>query len=314
MIGKLGKNMPINSIRRWTFIFIAIIVVIVGGYHSILQSDVFLLEKIVVKGNNQIPTEKIISASGIKIGADKVSSLSDEEIEKKLLNKITYIKHADVKTEAPGTLIIEIVEREPVAIIPFHTANGKLYGLIDIEGSIVEIVDQSDIYTDMIILTGVIKEGEEGTISINDESIPLFLDDSLSSYFSQKLSKKAIQIALNILRRILENRNPVNYFGEAQTKPPNKMKISRVTKQRNLVNSEGQLFLTDFLSSEILSINTKDANKITLKLKNNSVVWLSSDYLADGLHNFKTVFLYHKNYDYFDARFEGTVYCGRESR
>ena len=72
------------------------------------------------------------------------------------------------------------------------------------------------------------------------------------------------------------------------------------------------------LSSEILSINTKDANKITLKLKNDSVVWLSSDYLEDELYNFKTVFLYHKDknehYDYIDARFGGVVYCGRNQK
>ncbi|HIE27017.1 TPA: FtsQ-type POTRA domain-containing protein [Candidatus Poribacteria bacterium] len=265
------QNMPKSGICRLVFIFIAIIVVIAGGYHSILQSDVFLLEKIVVKGNNRVPTEKIISASGMQIGVDKISSISDEEIEKRLLKGVLYIKHVDIKTEIPSTLIIDVVEREPVAIIPFYTTNRKLYGLVDVEGFILEIVDQSNIPEDMIILTGVMKE-------FRIPKFPLFLDDSLYSYFSKRLEEKAFQIAQNTLKKII---------------------------------------MSD-LSSEILSINTKDANKITLKLKNDSVVWLSSDYLEDELYNFKTVFLYHKDknehYDYIDARFGGVVYCGRNQK
>ena len=298
------------------FIFLAVIVVIAGGYHSILQSDVFLLEKIVVKGNNRIPKGTIVNASGMQIGVDKIPPIpslpkvgkggfSDDEIEKNLLRKFIYIKYIDIKRKAPGTLIIEVVERKPKAIIPFHTANRNLYGLIDIEeGFILELVDASpsssgcstETSADMIILTGVLKKGEKGNIFIKDKNLPLLLDDSLSSYLSKKLEKKAIQIAQDTLRFILRNGEP---RGGGMFIDPN---------HRDVVTPD--------LYSEILSINTKDENKITLKLKNDSVVWLSSDYLEDGLCNFKTVFLYHKDknehYNYIDARFGGVVYCGEK--
>jgi len=291
-----------HNIYRLVFIFLAIIVVIAGGYHSILQSDVFLLEKVVVKGNNRISTEEIITASGLQIGMDKIYSLSYDEIEKNFLQKFIYIKHADIKREAPGTLIIEIVERKPVAIIPFHTANENVYGLIDIEGFIIEIIDASETPADMIILTDVLKEGEEGDIFIKDHDIPLLLDDSLSSHLSEKLENKAIQLAKDTLRCILE---------EAKWQD-GKMARWQDGKSFSLPSSP-----LASLYSEILSINAKDANKITLKLKDDSVVWLSSDYLEDGICNFKTVFLSkdkNKHYDYIDARFEGLVYCGEESK
>ena len=316
-----------NNICRLVFIFLAIVVVITGGYHSILQSDVFLLEKVVVKGNNRISTEEIITASGLQIGMDKIYSLSYDEIEKNFLQKFIYIKHADIKREAPGTLIIEIVERKPVAIIPFHTANENVYGLIDIEGFILEIIDASETTADMIILTDVLKKGEEGNIFIKDQKsgdfchdIPLLLDDALSSHLSENLEKKALQLAKDTLRCILEEARGQD--GEEAKWQDGKMVG---------IIYPGPAFLPLPLSplsplpssplaslySEILSINTKDANKITLKLKDDSVVWLSSDYLEAGFCNFKTVFLYkdkNKHYNYIDARFEGLVYCGEESR
>jgi cell division septal protein FtsQ len=312
-----------NIIYRCVFIFLAIIVVITGGYHSILQSDVFLLEKVVVKGNNRISTEEIITASGLQIGMDKIYSLSYDEIEKNFLQKFIYIKHADIKREAPGTLIIEVVERKPVAIIPFHTANENVYGLIDIEGFILEIIDASETLADMIILTGVLREGEEGDIFIKDQDIPLLLDDSLSSHLSEKLENKAIQLAKDTLRCILEEASPDSRdaatrewqdgFSNSEFGMRNAELTSLIPNSEiRIPNSVASLY------SEILSINTKDANKITIKLKDDSVVWLSSDYLEDGFCNFKTVFLHNKDenkhYDYIDARFEGLVYCGEESK
>lgn len=306
-----------NNICRLVFIFLAIVVVITGGYHSILQSDVFLLEKVVVKGNNRISTEEIITASGLQIGMDKIYSLSYDEIEKNFLQKFIYIKHADIKRETPGTLIIEIVERKPVAIIPFHTANENVYGLIDIEGFIVEIIDASETTADMIILTDVLKKGEEGNIFITDQKsgdhdIPLLLDDALSSHLSEDLEKKAIQLAKDTLRCILEEASPDSRDAATQEWQEGKMAIAPLLNFRGLSS-----FPLASLYSEILSINTKDANKITLKLKDDSVVWLSSDYLEAGFGNFKTVFLSkdkNKHYNYIDARFEGLVYCGEESR
>ena len=292
--------------RRLVLIFLAIIVVIAGGYHSILQSDVFLLEEIIVKENNRIPKETIITASGLQIGVDKIPPIppfpkvgkggfSDEEMEKKLLQKFIYIKHVDIKKQVPGTLIIEIVERKPVAIIPFQTANRNVYGLMDIEGFILELVDEFETPADIIILTDVLKEKEERNIFIENKDLPLLLDDFLSSYLSKKLDQKSISIAQNTLMAILKS-------GECRGEMS--------------IDSKHIEVVTLNLYSKILSINTKNANKITLKLRDDSVVLLSLDYLEDGLCNFKNVFIYHKNKNkhcnYIDARFEGVVYCGGE--
>ena len=43
---ELMETIP-NKIRRWSLIFLTIIVIILGSYYSILHSDIFLLEKIV---------------------------------------------------------------------------------------------------------------------------------------------------------------------------------------------------------------------------------------------------------------------------
>jgi hypothetical protein len=143
------------------------------------------------------------------------------------------------------------------------------------------------------------------------------------------LENKAIQLAKDTLRCILEEASP-DSRDAAQFIP-----LTGREWQDGFSNSEFGMRISELnyssipkseirnpnsvasLYSDILSINTKDANKITLKLKDDSVVWLSSDYLEYGFCNFKTVFLSkdkNKHYDYIDARFEGLVYCGEKSR
>jgi cell division septal protein FtsQ len=252
------------------------------------------LEEILVKGNNRIPAEKILTTAKVQIGVDKIYSFSDDKIERKILQEFAYVKQVDIEKKAPGTLIIEIVERQPVAMIPFHTDNKDVYGLIDIDSFILEIVEAYETYKNIIRLTDVLKEGEDENIFINSEDFPLLLDNSLALRLSKKLEKGAIQLTQDTLKCIL--------------------KIDRLDREETLTTLNHQGVVDSSLYSEILSIKTKNANEITLKLKNGSVVFLSLNYLADGLNNFKTVFFYNKNryYNYIDARFKGVVYCGEE--
>ena len=78
------------------------------------------------------------------------------------------------------------------------------------------------------------------------------------------------------------------------------------------------------LYADIICINASNPKKISLQLQNGVVVWLSADYLVEGLRNFHTVFHephlakqsreVEEEYEYMDARFNNMVYWGGKSR
>jgi len=113
-------------------VFAAIAITTIGGYHFVLQSDLFLLKEISVIGNNRTPQNEIVKESGLVIGVDNIFSVPLRELAKKLEDKFSYMKNATLTKKMPGLITIKVVEREPVALIvhenaihPPHISNGE---------------------------------------------------------------------------------------------------------------------------------------------------------------------------------------------
>ncbi len=87
-----------------------------------------VVNKIIVKGNKTISNEEILRLAGVKTGQSFVD-LNLSEIRSRI-ERHKFIKCADVYTNFPDFLFIEVVEREPVAIITYRD---KIY-YIDHDG------------------------------------------------------------------------------------------------------------------------------------------------------------------------------------
>jgi len=90
-----------------------------------------VVNKIIVKGNETIPVEEVIELANVKIG-EKITGLNLSEIRNRI-EKHKFVKYADVYTNLPDVVFIEIVERKPIAMI---TYNGKIY-YVDSDGFVV---------------------------------------------------------------------------------------------------------------------------------------------------------------------------------
>jgi len=132
-IDKKGRNF-FN--RCFLSIIISGIIVFLcfGIYSLIVKSRIlsdkitfFKIEKIIVKGTNVIDSEIIISTSRLKKGI----SLFDHKIVKAeaKLKKIAGVERVAIHRRLPGTLVINITERTPVALVN----KGTLY-LMDRQG------------------------------------------------------------------------------------------------------------------------------------------------------------------------------------
>ncbi len=309
----------------------------VGGYHLIIQSDLFLLGEISVIGNHRISAEAIISASGARIGIDNINSLSGESIERRIIQKFSYISQLQASRQMPKTLIIKVVEHVPVAAIPLETVSGTIYGLVDIDGTLLELLDSLESlnamnavnrrsgssvkrrmeakpreadgfsYPTMMQLTGVVQSDTKNIdisfaltklfvphAGFNGYSVkenwsvkfPILLGTQSAAYLHEKFNPKALTLAVKILRNI-----------------------------RDIIPD---------VYADIICINASNPKKISLQLQNGAVVWLSADYLVEGLRNFHTVFHelqlanqsreVEEEYEYMDARFNNMVYWGGKSR
>ena len=276
-------------------------------------------------GNHRISAEAIISASGARIGIDNINALSDESLERRITQKFSYISQLQTSRKMPKTLIIKVVEHVPVAAIPLKTVSGTIYGLVDIDGTLLELLDSLESlnaakrrmearvepdgfsYPTMMQLTGVIQSDTKSIdisfalaklfvphAGFNGYSVkenwsvkfPILLGTQSAAYLHEKFNPKALTLAVKILRNI-----------------------------RDIISDA---------YADIVCINASNPKKISLQLQNGAVVWLSADYLVEGLRNFYTVFHelqlakqsreVEEEYKYMDARFNNMVYCGGKSR
>lgn len=105
------------------------------------------LKDIVLVGRDKAALADIKEAVGIKVG-DPLFSLSLEE-SKARLEKVSWVKEARLHRKFPGTLMIEIQERKPVAM---WQNKGQLK-LIDADGVVIS-TDEVTEYSDLPIVIG----------------------------------------------------------------------------------------------------------------------------------------------------------------
>ena len=140
------QNRPINKInkqremeqrkrkKRKTALVVILIVIIFGGLVTYLSiSPTFKIQKISVKGNEQLSKEKVQDLAGIKNG-DNIFCKIEKVLEVKLKQN-GCIENAKVRKYYPNTIEIEITERKKEFQIKTET---EKYIYIDEQGYILD--------------------------------------------------------------------------------------------------------------------------------------------------------------------------------
>ena len=123
-----------------------LLLVVTAGYFF-LQSATFNLQKIVVSGNKEVPSNEIISLSGLRTGINIFSIEAEPSIKAIVTNPL--VADVEISKEFPSTIEIHIQERTAVALIP--SQNGMMF--IDKDGySLKEKRELSSL--DLPIITG----------------------------------------------------------------------------------------------------------------------------------------------------------------
>jgi cell division protein FtsQ len=113
-------------------------------------ADAFLIQEIIIEGNDQVEDIEIRRAAQLQIGSN-IFEISSEEARNRLLRH-PWIDEAKVVRKLPGRIRIEVVERTPVALV----ALDQLY-LVSREGVVFKRLGVDD-PVDLPVITGIESE------------------------------------------------------------------------------------------------------------------------------------------------------------
>jgi cell division protein FtsQ len=188
------------------YIFIAILfaVIAIPSYFIInwsKSSDLFILKKVKIEGNNFVTDEEILKLASIKI-SDKLYEV-DITSRQKRISENPFIKGVTITRNPPSTLVITIIEREPV----FFLNETDLYP-VDNEGYIMPHLKIGKMY-DLPIVSGIkVKEkkfGEKNKDTKINQTILLLekikeIDKNLYHIISEIHFDKNEEIRLHLIK------------------------------------------------------------------------------------------------------------------
>ncbi|MBG0829519.1 FtsQ-type POTRA domain-containing protein [Planomonospora sp. ID67723] len=121
--------------RAWRTVFIALLTAGVVGSAAwlVFVSPVLGVREVRVVGNLDVSAGQIRQATGVADGKP-LATVDAAEIEDRVA-RIRRIESVRVSRGWPGTLMIEVVERTPVAVLPV----GGTFALVDRHGVVIEI-------------------------------------------------------------------------------------------------------------------------------------------------------------------------------
>jgi len=145
---KPGKTKKKFKRGRFWLKFILIIGLLSATLFLLAISPLFNIDGIEVKGNNHYSSAAIVEIADISTGSNgfkvigkdlkSILSLRYGTAEKRILSSCPYIKDAEVRYAIPRKVYINIVERNPIGVIPYLGTSL----LIDEEGYVLDTVKE----------------------------------------------------------------------------------------------------------------------------------------------------------------------------
>jgi len=181
------KKKSRNAFCKFCLILMLLVILLIL---LILNSSVFSVKKIYIKGEKNLSASQVMDISEIVIG-ENILKVNLGKVEKNLKNS-PWIKEAAVERKLPSKIIINIVERKPIAFVYFLGS----YILIDDERKVLEVKEKYD--SSFPVISGLklktFKIGEILECQNSDllESIVEFLVESEKLDFNKHISQICI--------------------------------------------------------------------------------------------------------------------------
>lgn len=152
---KTNKKSKINKRRKLilkVIKYLTLVSIIIGGIIYAMLSPMFNIKNISVEGNLKVPSETIISLSGLMIDQNIFNFRTSDIINS--IKENAYIDEVEISRKLPEQVNIKVTERENTFLLAF----GNAYAYINNQGYILEINREKK---DLPILSGYKTSKEE---------------------------------------------------------------------------------------------------------------------------------------------------------
>jgi cell division protein FtsQ len=129
---------------------------VVGGWGA-TRSPLLDVDGIDVVGSSRTPRADVAAASGIRFGHPMVDV--DERGAARAVARLPWVRSASVERRWPDSVVIEVVEREPVAAAP---AAGGGWALVDASGQVLALLTSAP--SNLLALDGIAPAGAPGSL------------------------------------------------------------------------------------------------------------------------------------------------------
>lgn len=177
--------------KKHYFLRFLIFAVLIAAAIWFLSSSFFDVQGYRISGNIHYTDSQIKDISGLQTGKNILFETNLRQGRNRLLDT-SYIKIAKMSRELPGTVVIEVSEREEFACVPY----GDGYIIIDSEGLVLrstDILPELPILDELTVLSrtdGAPLEVEQS--SLLNQGLKLLIQASENDFYFQRISLNAV--------------------------------------------------------------------------------------------------------------------------
>lgn len=152
---RFKRTLSQQVFRLFLVFVLACEIIYVGyqGFHIVSSAPIFFLNHIEITGTEKTDPDQIRKSI---LTAHHNALLADLTQIKLELENQPWIKSAVIWRELPNTIRIHITERVPIALV----LDGNLY-MVDSEGKVIDVYDQSPAHSNLPVLTGIEDPGND---------------------------------------------------------------------------------------------------------------------------------------------------------
>ncbi len=199
-LSPLKPNVLVRRHRGNLFLVFKLLLVLIlmcGICYVVFFSDILRISTVKVSSNLEfisgLDLDTVAKAGSVN---KNILLFNTGNLEKNLENTFLAAKSISVKKEFPGSLVIYVVERKPLALI---LKNGELF-MIDEEGFVLGLVEEKFSELPKIDYTGEVSVGH----FIDKNTVPLYLE-LVTNLNDEKLKASSISISEKYATLYLEN-------------------------------------------------------------------------------------------------------------